>query len=74
VAPLFHTSPIGEESRFEDHGSSLFCALKRKTRPYEFQLARALQKKGANKMIPATHEWSLERFGTQQAAVNADDP
>jgi len=65
---------LGEESRFEDHDSTLFCALKRKTHPYQFQLARALQKKGANKMIPATHEWSLKRFGTQQVAVNADDP
>jgi hypothetical protein len=37
---------LGEEFRYEDHYSTLFCALKLKTRPDQFQLARALKKKG----------------------------
>ena len=42
---------LGEEYRFEDHGSSLFCALKRKTHQYQFQLARALWKKGGQQFV-----------------------
>ena len=33
---------LGQEYRFEDHGSTLFCALKRKTHQYQFQLAEAM--------------------------------
>jgi hypothetical protein len=38
---------LGKEYRFEDHDSTLFVALKRKTHQYQFQLANALWKKGA---------------------------
>jgi hypothetical protein len=42
---------LGEEYRFEDHDSSLFCALKRKTRVEHFQLARGPAKKGVQQFF-----------------------
>jgi len=36
---------LGEEPPYEDHYSSPFCALKRKTHRYQFQLAGVLWKK-----------------------------
>ncbi|HVH14554.1 MAG TPA: hypothetical protein VNA15_02395, partial [Candidatus Angelobacter sp.] len=50
-----------EESRLEDQGSRLFCALKRKTRLEYFQLADALWKKGAGFFFLATRKCSLRR-------------
>ena len=42
---------LGEKSRFEDHYSSLFYALKRKTHQYQFQLAREFWKKGGQQFV-----------------------
>jgi len=42
---------LGQEYRFEDYGSTLCCALKRKTHKYQFQLANALQKKGGQQFV-----------------------
>jgi hypothetical protein len=42
---------LGKEYRFEDHDSTLFVALKRKTPQYQFQLANALWKKGGPQLV-----------------------
>src|SRR5713226_1676776 len=51
VTTLIPRFSLGEEYRFEDHGSSLFCALKWKTHQYQFQLARAPQKKNGSRIF-----------------------
>jgi len=45
---------LGKEYRFEDHDSTLFVALKRKTPQYPFQLVNALWKKGGHNLFLAT--------------------
>ncbi len=56
VTTLIPRFSLGEEYHLEDHDSSLFCALKRKTHQYQFQLANVLQKKGCNNFFLATRE------------------
>jgi hypothetical protein len=65
---------LGEESRFEDHDSTLFCALKRKTHPYQFQLARALQKKGGRQNDPRDARVVFEAFRDSASSCECDDP
>ncbi|HEX9612464.1 MAG TPA: hypothetical protein VGA05_02500 [Candidatus Bathyarchaeia archaeon] len=70
VTTLIPRFSLGEEYRFEDHGSSLFCALKWKTHQYQFQLARALQKKMGQEFFLATRECCLDASRFKQSGQN----
>jgi peptide-methionine (R)-S-oxide reductase len=59
VTPIVPRFYLGEEYRFEDHDSSLFCALKRSPHRETFQLARALRKKGGSTIFFSRRESAL---------------
>jgi hypothetical protein len=55
VTPIIPRFSLGEESRVEDHGSSLFCVVNANPLRETFQLARAfLERGGVKHFISAT--------------------
>ena len=65
---------LGEEYHFEDHDSSLFCALNPEIRLESFQLVRALQKKGGQQNDPRDARAVFEAFWDSASSCECDDP